>query len=173
VDWLEAPLDQLIGHIVDVHHAYLKAQLPRLDAMLEKILSKHSAHHGAVLGPLAGVFRGLKEELESHLFKEEMVLFPLVRAMEAAWVAGRQPPPSHCGSVGNPIRVMLSEHDGAGEALARMRQITSGYTAPEDACNTFRAFYYELDELESDLHRHIHLENNFLFPRAIRLEQHI
>jgi regulator of cell morphogenesis and NO signaling len=97
----------------------------------------------------------MKEELGSHI-KEEM--FPLI------------PSSFHWGSIRNPIRVMLAEHESAGDALARMRELTSGFTPPADACNTYRAFYYELAELESDLHRHIHLENNILFPRAVDLE---
>jgi regulator of cell morphogenesis and NO signaling len=164
-DWQSASLPSLIDHIVNTHHIYLKSELPRLEAMLDKILSKHAEKHGDVLTPLAATFRPMKEELGSHLMKEEMILFPLIRALAAG-----DKSTFHCGSVRNPIRVMLMEHDSAGDALARLRQLTSGFTPPEDACNTYRAFYYELSELESDLHRHIHLENNILFPRAVELE---
>jgi regulator of cell morphogenesis and NO signaling len=129
--------------------------------MLQKLLTKHSDRHGAALQPAAIVLSGLKQELESHLLKEEMVLFPLIRQMEAA--------PHHSG-VRNPIRVMLMEHDNAGAALARLRELTGGYVPPADACNTFRACYGELEALEKDLHLHIHLENNILFPRALELE---
>ena len=167
-DWQSAPLASLIDHILNTHHAYLKSELPRLEAMLEKILAKHSERHGDVLSALADTFRPMHEELDGHMMKEEHILFPLIRSLESA--PGRDVRFSHCGSVQNPIRVMVMEHDSAGEALARMRDITSGYTPPEDACNTFRAFYYELAELERDLHQHIHLENNILFPRAIELE---
>jgi regulator of cell morphogenesis and NO signaling len=97
----------------------------------------------------------------------EMVLFPLVRALNG----GAQPGSFHCGSVRNPIRVMCMEHDSAGDALVHLRRLTDNYTPPEDACNTFRALYFELAEMERDLHRHIHLENNILFPRAIAMEQ--
>ncbi|MBZ5582880.1 MAG: iron-sulfur cluster repair di-iron protein [Acidobacteriia bacterium] len=169
-DWRSAQLGSLIEHIVENHHGYLKAHLPRMASMLEKILAKHSERHGDTLRPLAATFRGLKEELEAHLMKEEMILFPLIRSMEATQGAAGGPAAFHCGSVQNPIRVMLMEHDSAGEALARMRQLTSGYTPPEDACNTFRGFYFELAEMERDLHVHIHLENNILFPRAVALQ---
>jgi regulator of cell morphogenesis and NO signaling len=173
-DWRSATLNSLIDHILSAHHAYLKSQLPRLQAMLEKILSKHSERHGDVLEPLAATFHALKEELDAHLMKEEMILFPLIRSLEMAHLApsgpGGAPQAFHCGSVRNPIRVMVMEHDSAGEALARLRDLTSGYAPPEDACNTYRAFYHELAELERDLHRHIHLENNILFPRAVELE---
>lgn len=170
-DWTRAGIDSLIDHILDTHHAYLKTQLPRLGAMIEKVRSKHGERHGNVLEPLAGTFGPLRQELESHLAKEETVLFPLIRSLALARDSGIQPPAHHCGSVRNPLRVMLMEHDSAGEALARMRTITDGYAAPADACNTFRAMYWELSELERDLHRHIHLENNILFPRAVELEQ--
>ncbi|HLK65071.1 MAG TPA: iron-sulfur cluster repair di-iron protein [Bryobacteraceae bacterium] len=163
-DWQSASLNSLIDHIVNTHHVYLKAELPRLEAMLVKILAKHGEAHGGVLVPLAQTFRPMKEELLSHLMKEEMILFPLMRSLAAG-----EEGTFHCGSIQNPIRVMLMEHDSAGDALGRLRALTSGFTAPDDACNTFRAFYYELAELESDLHRHIHLENNILFPRAVEL----
>lgn len=170
-DWTQANLNGLIDHILNTHHAYLKTQLPRLDAMLEKVRSKHGERHGDVLEPLAGTFGPLRAELEAHLAKEETVLFPLIRSLTLARESGAQPPAHHCGSVRNPLRVMLMEHDAAGEALARMRTITGGYAPPADACNTFRAMFWELSELERDLHRHIHLENNILFPRAVELEQ--
>jgi len=170
VDWRSATLNNLIDHIIGVHHAYLKAQLPRIEAMLGKVLSKHSERHGDVLLPLAATFGPLKEELDAHLMKEEMILFPMIRGLEMARETGQAPRPNHCGSLRNPIRVMVMEHDSAGEALARLRALTSGYTPPEDACNTYRAFYFELSELERDLHRHIHLENNILFPRAVEME---
>ncbi|MGA2195930.1 MAG: iron-sulfur cluster repair di-iron protein [Bryobacteraceae bacterium] len=166
-DWQSTPLTLLIDHIVGTHHAYMKTELPRLDGKLEKILAKHSARHGAVLLPLAETFRAMKEELEGHLLKEEMILFPLIRSLDEGGPAARE---FHCGSVQNPIRVMVAEHDSAGQALGGMRQLTAGYTPPEDACNTFRAFYCGLEEMERDLHQHIHLENNILFPRAVDLE---
>jgi regulator of cell morphogenesis and NO signaling len=156
----------LIDHILNTHHAYMKTQLPRVAALLAKVLQAHSDRHGDMLRAVAAVYGPMKAELDGHLAKEEMVLFPLVRALDG----GAKPGSFHCGSVQNPIRVMWMEHDSAGEALAEMRRLTSDYTAPEDACNTFKALYFELAEMERDLHRHIHLENNILFPRAIALE---
>jgi regulator of cell morphogenesis and NO signaling len=163
-DWSEAGLGALIDHIITRHHTYLKTNLPRIQAMLDKVVSKHSSLHGAMLETLARTFAAMKEELEAHLMKEEMILFPMIRALEEGQAAR-----SHCGFIGNPIRVMLMEHDSAGSALAEMRRATSGYSAPETACNTFRALFYELEALEGDLHLHIHLENNVLFPRALSL----
>ena len=165
-DWLSAPLAALIDHILDTHHAYMKVQLPRVEALLAKVVQAHGDRHGAMLRAVSAVYGPMKAELDGHLAKEEMVLFPLVRALEG----GAQPGSFHCGSVRNPIRVMCMEHDSAGEALVELRRLTGNYAPPEDACNTFRALYFELADMERDLHRHIHLENNILFPRAIALE---
>lgn len=148
-DWRTAPIGALIDHIIGTHHVYLKTELPRLEAMLAKVM----AAHGAAVPAIAEVFGPMKEELEAHLMKEEMILFPLIRS-------GRP------GAMG-PIRVMLAEHDSAGAALELLRSLTGGYKAPAQACNTWRGLYAGLEELERDLHRHIHLENNILFPRAL------
>jgi regulator of cell morphogenesis and NO signaling len=165
-DWSTAPLGLLIDHIVGTHHVYLKAELPRLEAWLDKVLAAHGASHGETLAPLGRTFAGLRAELESHMAKEEMILFPMIKGMES----GRQAA-SHCGSINNPIRVMVHEHDSAGQALEAMKRITANYTLPADACNTYRALFHGLLELEADLHQHIHLENNILFPRAAELER--
>ena len=168
-DWSSAALAELIDHILSTHHAYLRTELPRLDGMLARVLNAHSEKHGASLVPLGRTFAALRDELESHMAKEEMVLFPMIRKIEGARESGGTQP-SHCGSINNPIRVMEHEHASAGQALETMRSVTANYTLPEDACNTYRALFTGLDELEKDLHRHIHLENNILFPRAARLE---
>jgi regulator of cell morphogenesis and NO signaling len=172
-DWNRAPLAELIDHIVETHHAYLRSELPRLDTLLAKVLNAHGERFGNTLNPLAAVFSGLKEELESHLRKEEMILFPFVNQVEEAQAAGGRAPRPPFGSFANPIGVMEAEHETAGNALAEMRRLTGGYVPPEGVCNTFRALYWELDELERDLHTHIHLENNILFPRAIALQNAI
>ena len=165
-EWVSAPLNVLIDHIIGTHHAYLKAELPKLSARMAKVINAHGERR-AELAQMGGILEDLREELEAHLMKEEMVLFPIIRRMEAG---ERGAAASHCGSVANPIRVMEHEHDAAGTALARLRELSSGYQVPADACNTYRALYYELEQLEGDLHRHIHLENNILFPRAATLE---
>jgi regulator of cell morphogenesis and NO signaling len=155
----------LAAHIVEVHHRYLRRELPRLSVLLEKVSAAHGARHPE-LEDLRRTFAGLREELEFHLMKEEQVLFPLVARLEAAQAAF----PIHCGTVENPIRVMMHEHDDAGRALERMRSLTSGYTTPEDGCASYRALFDGLLALEADLHRHIHKENNILFPRAAAAE---
>ena len=139
-DWPTAPLPALIDHILDTHHAYMKVQLPRVEARLAKVLHAHSERHGKMLRAIHAVYGPMKAELDGHLAKEEMVLFPLVRALNG----GAQPGSFHCGSVRNPIRVMCMEHDSAGDALVQLRQLTDNYTPPQDACNTFRALYFEL-----------------------------
>jgi len=169
-DWQTASLNELIDHIPTKHHAWLKTELPRLSRILHKLTEAHGAKHGDTLRALAGTFQALQQELDAHMMKEEVVLFPIIRSLEAASQAGVQPAPFHGGSVANPIRVMEHEHDSAGRALAEMRATTANYTLPADACNTYRALYDGLQELEADLHQHIHLENNILFPRAAALE---
>jgi regulator of cell morphogenesis and NO signaling len=169
-DWGAAPLSALIDHILDKHHSYLREELPRLAQMAGKVVETHRERHGDSLIPLEGTLLELKNELESHMWKEEMVLFPLIRTLEAAEQAGAKPPPAHCGSVNNPIGVMEKEHEGAKRALDEMRRLTAEYALPEDACDTYGAFFSELRGFEADMHGHIHLEDDILFPRAAKLE---
>jgi regulator of cell morphogenesis and NO signaling len=150
-DWTTTSLASLIDHIVNTHHAYLNSELPRLQFLLDKVQAAHGARHGDSLVPLGGAFEGLRAESEAHLGKEEVVLFPIIKAMETARQAGRPAPAAHCGSVNNPIRVMVHEHDNAGRALEAMRASTGDYTLPADACNTYRALFTGLQEMETDL----------------------
>ena len=170
-DWTKSSLTALIDHILETHHQYLYSELPRLHQMLSKVIGVHGEEHGETLFPLGVVFEDLEAELESHMFKEERILFPLIAQTEAVKQKNGSPPSFGCGSVNNPIRMMRHEHDNAGNALLEIRRLTSDYTPPEDACNTYRGLFHALHELESDLHLHIHLENNILFPRAIALEE--
>jgi regulator of cell morphogenesis and NO signaling len=169
-DWSEAPLGELVDHIVGRYHARLREDLPRLDAMAAKVLSVHGEKHPEVLPALARTFSALRAELDSHTMKEERVLFPFVRELEAAQMEGGPLPRACFASVAGPIAQMEAEHDGAAEALATLRRLTDGYRPPAGACTTFRGLYHGLAELEADTHRHIHLENNVLFPRAAELE---
>ena len=160
-NWQEASLTTLIDHIQRRYHALLREELPRLSRMLEKVISRHGDHLPETLLPLQETFVRFREELLDHMQKEDTVLFPAIRAIERpagheAWV----------GALEHPIAAMEHEHTEAGEALARMRAITNGYAPPEWACPTFRGLYYGLAALESDMHVHVHLENNILFPRA-------
>jgi regulator of cell morphogenesis and NO signaling len=124
-----------------------------------------------MLAKLAHTFRGLATELMQHMHKEEMILFPAINRLEEARRQGSPPPPAPGGTLNNPIRMMEHEHDNAGAALKAMREATSDYTLPAGACVTFGALYSQLEEMEADLHHHIHLENNILFPRAAELEK--
>ncbi len=169
-NWFEAPLHELVDHILKTHHAYVKDALPRISGLLRKVQHAHGTRHGDMLREVNAHFKLLDEELTSHMMKEEMILFPNVVAAEAHR-QGSGPPPSGCfGTVRNPIRQMEAEHEAAGEALRQIRKVTGGYVPPSDACATFRALYEELEQFEKDLHEHVHLENNILFPRAIEAE---
>lgn len=164
-DWSQESMSALVDHILATHHAYLREELPRLAELTEKVVAAHSERHPEVR-LIREVFQSLKNELEMHMGKEEEILFPMVKQIEA----GRVGAAGHCGSVANPIQVMEQEHDNAGKALARLRDLTGGFVPPEDACTTYRAMLDGLAGLEADLHLHIHKENNILFPRAIQAE---
>ena len=170
VDWRSRDPSELVGHIVQRHHEYLRSTLPSIAQKMDRVVAVHGATH-PFLGELQSVFAGLSDELVSHMGKEEMVLFPHIMAMEAAQRNNAPAPLAPGGTVRNPIRMMEHEHDDAGRALSRIRELTSDHEPPEGACNTFRALYAQLAELEGDLHTHIHLENNILFPRAAALEE--
>jgi regulator of cell morphogenesis and NO signaling len=163
-DWKTAPLCDLIAHIVTRHHAYLKSELPRIAALSTKVLRAHGEREPG-LAEVNEVFEVLKEELDAHLMKEEMILFPAITKLEAGSSSG-----APC-SIEHPIARMEYEHESAGRALAQMRHLTLDYYVPDEACNTYQAFFAALIELEADLHQHIHLENNILFPRAAALQK--
>ena len=165
-DWTTESLTALCDHVQHTHHDYLREALPRLSFLTEKVSNAHGDRDFR-LAEVAVVFAAFREELESHMMKEEMILFPLIRRMESEGTTAH----SHCGSVRNPIRVMVSEHDDAGEALAKMRALTDDYTPPATACNTYRAMLDALATLEEDMHVHVHKENSILFPRAEELER--
>ena len=159
-------LTELADHIEATHHAYLRQELPRLHVMTEKVAQVHGDKDERLF-QMRKAFVALKAELEPHMMKEEQILFPMVRQLEAS--TERQK--FHCGSIANPIRQMEYEHDQAGDALAILNASTDAYTPPDWACNTYRAMLVSLAQLEADLHQHIHKENNVLFPKALGLEQ--
>ena len=165
IDVAAMGLAELADHIEGTHHAYLRSELPRLEAMTAKVASVHGDRDSR-LHTLRSIFQSMAYELASHMLKEEQILFPMVRTMDAS----EHPPEFHCGSIANPIRQMELEHDQVGSALGHQRELTDGFKAPEWACNTYRAMLDALAHLEWDLHQHIHKENNVLFPRAIALE---
>jgi len=170
IDWSQRPCAELIQHLESTHHVYLKTALPRIAGLLGKVKTAHAQRHGRMLEALADAFSGLSLELGQHLHKEEQVLFPLIRRLESRSPGELSQPAGVRFSPEAPIRRMEQEHDQAGAALAEMRRLTDGYTPPPDACPTFIALYEELRQLEDDLHLHIHLENNILFPKALALD---
>jgi regulator of cell morphogenesis and NO signaling len=161
-DWPSAPLHVLIDHIISWYHDALREELPRLETMAMRVLSVHGGREPRVLGRIDAIIRELSADLHEHMRKEEMVLFPTIRAIESG-VA------KHVTAVSAPIRVMEWEHVRAGNLLTELRSITAGFVPPEWGCQTLRALYDGLRELEASMHMHVHLENNVLFPRAVRL----
>jgi regulator of cell morphogenesis and NO signaling len=167
-DWNSATAAALIDHILEKHHAFLKTELPRLEGMLARVIQVHGERHPESLGPLGPVYARLKAELDEHMWKEENILFPLIRQMEQAKSGGGTMPRI---PVAGPIQVMEMEHEAAGNALRKIRELSSDYQPPQDACNTYRGLFDGLKTLESDLHEHIHLENNILFPKAVEWQR--
>jgi regulator of cell morphogenesis and NO signaling len=168
--WVAAPFTELTGHIVSEHHDYVRAEGPRLLELLRKVKARHEWVHPEVT-TISDVFADVFQELSIHMLKEEQVLFPYLNSMEAAVLSGKTVPPAFFGSVLNPIQHMLADHNIAGDSLARISTLSNGYQPPPDGCPTFRALYHGLAEFEQNLHRHVHLENNILFPRALEMEK--
>ncbi|MGZ4757686.1 MAG: iron-sulfur cluster repair di-iron protein [Acidimicrobiales bacterium] len=157
---------ELVDHLEATHHAYLHEELPRLTALSEKVAQVHGGRHPELLEVLR-LCRELRDDLEPHLAKEERVLFPMIRELA---VADGTRPDLHCGSVANPISVMMVEHDRAGDLLVALREVTDDHIVPDDACASYTALYLGLEQLEADTHLHVHKENNLLFPAVIALE---
>jgi regulator of cell morphogenesis and NO signaling len=165
VDFQKLSLTQLITHIVDTHHVFTKSEMSRLRALVTKVIGPHGANHPELL-TVGELFQRLCADLEPHMFKEEQVLFPYIIRMEKAETVLLAP----FGTVKNPIRMMMMEHDTAGDILRKLRAVTSDYRVPSDGCISYQTLYQALQGLEKDLHQHIHLENNVLFPKAVELE---
>ena len=169
LDLKRASLTELIGHILDTHHVFTKDEMARLEPLAEKVLTAHGENHSELLA-MRDLLRQLFTDLKQHMFKEEQILFPFVIEMEKAQAQNRRPPFAPFGTVHNPTRLVLMEHDTAGGLLRELRKLSGDYQAPPDACISYKTFYEALEAFEQDLHQHIHLENNLLFPKAIELE---
>lgn len=167
-DWNSWSLEKLADYIVTKHHAYVNEQMPIIHAFLSKVSKVHGHAYPEVVGSLQ-LFESLMRELEGHMMKEESILFPYIKEL----ASGKNIITPPFGSVQNPIRMMELEHDEAGDIMKHIAKNTENYTPPPSACNTFKAAYHQLHEFEKDLHQHIHLENNILFPKAIELEKQI
>lgn len=162
--WSKLGLAELSAHIESTHHAYLHDELPRLEALVAKVHAVHGDRHSE-LADIKRVYDELHQELVPHLLKEEQILFPAIRELEATGSVTTGP-----GRVGPPISVLISEHDRAGELLAELRRLTGGYIPPADGCASYQALFAGLAELESDTHLHVHKENNNLFLRVVEME---
>lgn len=165
-DW---DLEFLGNYIVKNHHEYVRRMIPVLRIHTQKVASVHGDRHPEVV-EVAAHFEAVATELTNHMEREEQMLFPYIASIERARINNMPIPRAPFGSVGNPIARMEQEHRFAGDEMAVIRQLTNNYTPPEDACTTYRVAFKELADFESDLHRHVHLENNILFPKAVALE---
>ena len=163
------PLTELINYVIERHHSFTKTEVQRLGLLIDKVWEEHHSMH-LELTQLRTQFHSLRSELEPHMLKEECVLFPYIRRMHQAIEDHHLISTPPFRTVTNPVHMMTIEHDAADYLLQQMRRITSNYTAPPDACPSHKSLYEALENLEQDLHQHIHLENNILFPRAQEME---
>jgi regulator of cell morphogenesis and NO signaling len=160
--------EELIGHIVENHHGYVRRALPSLIAFTRKLAAVHGSRHPE-LAEIARLTQDIADEMTAHMAKEERVLFPYIAALSDAVRNDLPLPWASFGSVDTPIRMMEEDHDATGAAVARIRELTGGYVVPDDGCTTYRVCFQELNAFERDLHEYVHLENNILFPAARRL----
>jgi regulator of cell morphogenesis and NO signaling len=167
-DWMHMSAVELVDHIEVLHHRAAWEELPRLSALLDRVVSVHGRNHPE-LHDIAARFAVLRADLEPHMLKEERVLFPMIRQL-----AGPDAPPAfHCGTLRHPISVMLLEHAAVGQLLQQLRAMTDDYRTPPDACASYAACFRALAELEADTHLHVHKENNVLFPMVVRMEEEL
>jgi regulator of cell morphogenesis and NO signaling len=166
---MSAPLCELTRHIRDKHHGYVREAIPRTRTLSDKVADKHGENH-AELVDIGKLFAKVGREMIMHMQKEEQILFPYIDALERAVIVHASVEPPFFQTVKNPILVMMQEHDAAGDLVRQIRVLSSQYTPPGDACTSFKALYEALRAFEADLHQHVHLENNVLFPRAVELE---
>lgn len=171
-DYQSWPLDLLADYIEKKHHRYAEKQIPVIREYLAKICQVHGDHHPELL-EISKNFTASSGELAMHMKKEELILFPLMRKMVKEHENGGKIDPASFGSVSAPIQKMMSEHETEGERFREIAKLSNDYTAPADACNTYRVAFGLLKEYETDLHLHIHLENNILFPKSMSMEKEL
>lgn len=168
-NWTVAPLSDLTRHIRERHHQYVRDAILRVRTLLEKVKAKHGETHPEI-ADIQELFAKVGQEMIMHMQKEEQILFPYIETVEKAANAHGSVEPPFFQTVRNPIHAMMKDHDSAGELVKQIRRASSEYTTPADACPSYRALYQNLREFEADLHQHVHLENNILFPRAVEME---
>lgn len=170
LDWLKtANIGELADYIVDKHHTFTKDELENLPALMEKVARVYGERHPELV-ELKKQFEDLCNDLHPHLQKEELILFPYIRNLDPKYPSQNNFMTPCFGTVQNPVRMMMMEHDLAGDLLKKMRETSKDYTLPEGACPSYMVLFNRLEALEKDLHQHIHLENNLLFPKAIEME---
>lgn len=172
IDYKSWPLDLLTDYIEKTHHRYIEEKTPALIQFLDKLCNVHGARHPELF-EVTSLFKQSATDLAAHMKKEELILFPFIRKMVAAQFKQQDIAPPHFGTVENPVAMMKEEHEVEGERFRQISVLTNGYTPPDDACSTYRVTFAMLQEFESDLHRHIHIENNILFPKAILMEERL
>ena len=170
IDYKSWPLDLLAEYIEKKHHRYVEEKIPVLLQFLNKLCRVHGERHPELF-KINELFAASAGELASHMKKEELILFPFVKRMVNANLKNEAIQSPQFGTVENPIEMMMEEHDTEGQRFREIAELTDNYNPPADACNTYKVTYAMLEEFEKDLHLHIHLENNILFPKAIKLEQ--
>lgn len=170
IDFKSWPLDLLADYVEKTHHRYVEEKTPILQQFLEKLCKVHGDRHPELF-EIKELFDASAQDLAAHMKKEELILFPFVKNMVKAKISNQPIPQPAFGTVENPVNMMKHEHTVEGERLRNIADLTNEYTPPADACNTFRVTYAMLQDFENDLHKHIHLENNILFPSAIKLEK--
>ena len=169
IDFKSWPSDLLIDYIEKTHHRYVEEKSAVLVAFLDKLCKVHGHNHPELF-EINELFIGCVSELAQHMEKEETILFPFIKKMENAIRTGQAIEQPHFGTVENPIAMMKHEHENEGDRFVKIAELTNNYTPPADACNTYKVTFAMLQEFEQDLHKHIHLENNILFPKAIEME---
>jgi regulator of cell morphogenesis and NO signaling len=166
IDFDQMDLAQLCDYIVQTHHAYVKNEMPQIYAYLHKVASKHGDRHPELI-KIFQAFAAVKEEMDGHMKKEELVLFPRIKEFHKLASNDNANVQLNIGYLQSPITVMEQEHDHAGKLLNDIRVLSDDYTPPQDACTTYRLCFAALKAFEMDLHHHVHLENNLLFPKAL------
>ncbi len=169
-DYTAWPLDKLADYIIDEHHSYVERAILQVKPFLEKVAKVHGPGHPHLL-EVRDLFFEASANLSQHMKKEELILFPFIKKMQMAKDAGEPMPQPPFGSIGNPIAMMKAEHEDEGTRFERISELTNNYLPPEYACNTWQVSFHLLKEFQDDLHKHIHLENNILFPQALELEK--
>ncbi len=170
IDYKSWPLDLLAEYIEKKHHRYVEEKIPVLKQFLDKLCKVHGNRHSELF-EINKLFLGSADELAAHMKKEELILFPFIKKMVKSSISGQVIQLPGFGTVENPIAMMMQEHDNEGERFRKIAELTNSYNPPADACNTYKVTFAMLDEFEQDLHLHIHLENNILFPKAAQLEK--